>query len=318
MPHERSGRKRREHHLTHPALRPRIDSSRRVNIPPPPPGPLVVRALNLFSCSPSTEGCTSILPNVLYDGFAASNNSQSQHTLQGKEGKGVVTHQQGGVTPPSTNSRSQHTSLEYRMMWAAGVLASISSITYPAISAFVSMHSDADKQGSDRACYEEATTQLHRFLGLCNWLQDFWRWGHDHHTAVESLKASFLIIKQLHRPQGEAPLVLQTDACQNGLGTILYQEDIEGHPMRLVDTLFQRQVETAVRYGNQVSPVQGHAHGCVALSQSSQLRGCQARLADTAVQRPMNTELTSCFRTVYLCGPSFLQSQGIDEKGGLG
>lgn len=34
-----------------------------------------------------------------------------------------------------------------RMMWAAGLLASISSITYPAISAFVSMHSDADKQG---------------------------------------------------------------------------------------------------------------------------------------------------------------------------
>lgn len=35
------------------------------------------------------------------------------------------------------------------MMWAAGTLASISSITYPAISAFVSMHSDADKQGTN-------------------------------------------------------------------------------------------------------------------------------------------------------------------------
>merc|ERR1719481_2479609 len=33
------------------------------------------------------------------------------------------------------------------MMWSAGVLASVSSITYPAISAFVSMHADADKQG---------------------------------------------------------------------------------------------------------------------------------------------------------------------------
>lgn len=33
------------------------------------------------------------------------------------------------------------------MMWGAGLLASISSITYPAISAFVSMHTDADKQG---------------------------------------------------------------------------------------------------------------------------------------------------------------------------
>jgi hypothetical protein len=38
----------------------------------------------------------------------------------------------------------------FRMMWAAGVLASVSSITYPAISAFVSMHSDADKQGKDQ------------------------------------------------------------------------------------------------------------------------------------------------------------------------
>lgn len=33
------------------------------------------------------------------------------------------------------------------MMWAAGLLASVSSITYPAISAYVSTHTDADKQG---------------------------------------------------------------------------------------------------------------------------------------------------------------------------
>ncbi|XP_030761748.1 hippocampus abundant transcript 1 protein-like isoform X2 [Sitophilus oryzae] len=33
------------------------------------------------------------------------------------------------------------------MMWAAGFLASVGSITYPAISAFVSIHSTADKQG---------------------------------------------------------------------------------------------------------------------------------------------------------------------------
>lgn len=33
------------------------------------------------------------------------------------------------------------------MMWAAGVLASVCSITYPAISSFVSTHADADKQG---------------------------------------------------------------------------------------------------------------------------------------------------------------------------
>lgn len=33
------------------------------------------------------------------------------------------------------------------MMWAAGILAAISSITYPAISAYVSTHTDIDKQG---------------------------------------------------------------------------------------------------------------------------------------------------------------------------
>lgn len=33
------------------------------------------------------------------------------------------------------------------MMWAGGILAALGSITYPAISAFVSIHSDADQQG---------------------------------------------------------------------------------------------------------------------------------------------------------------------------
>ncbi|MCL4137207.1 UNVERIFIED_CONTAM: hypothetical protein GTU68_046603 [Idotea baltica] len=33
------------------------------------------------------------------------------------------------------------------MMWAAGILAAISSITYPAISSYVSTHTDIDKQG---------------------------------------------------------------------------------------------------------------------------------------------------------------------------
>ena len=40
-----------------------------------------------------------------------------------------------------------HLAFTRRMMWAAGILASISSISYPAISAFVSTHADADKQG---------------------------------------------------------------------------------------------------------------------------------------------------------------------------
>ncbi|KAL0277799.1 UNVERIFIED_CONTAM: hypothetical protein PYX00_004960 [Menopon gallinae] len=49
------------------------------------------------------------------------------------------------------------------MMWAAGILASISSITYPAISAFVSMHSDADKQGLVQG-------MVTGMRGLCNGL----------------------------------------------------------------------------------------------------------------------------------------------------
>lgn len=48
-------------------------------------------------------------------------------------------------------------------MWAAGVLASVSSITYPAISAFISMHSDADKQGLVQG-------MVTGMRGLCNGL----------------------------------------------------------------------------------------------------------------------------------------------------
>lgn len=49
------------------------------------------------------------------------------------------------------------------MMWAAGILASISSITYPAISAFVSMHADEDKQGLVQG-------MITGMRGLCNGL----------------------------------------------------------------------------------------------------------------------------------------------------
>jgi len=49
------------------------------------------------------------------------------------------------------------------MMWSAGVLASVSSITYPAISAFVSMHADADKQGLVQG-------MVTGIRGLCNGL----------------------------------------------------------------------------------------------------------------------------------------------------
>jgi len=35
----------------------------------------------------------------------------------------------------------------YRMMWAAGSLASVSMITYPSMSALVSCNAEADQQG---------------------------------------------------------------------------------------------------------------------------------------------------------------------------
>ncbi|KAG8192665.1 hypothetical protein JTE90_009694 [Oedothorax gibbosus] len=49
------------------------------------------------------------------------------------------------------------------MMWAAGVLASVCSITYPAISSFVSTHADADKQGLVQGI-------ITGMRGLCNGL----------------------------------------------------------------------------------------------------------------------------------------------------
>uniref|UniRef100_A0A336LUJ4 CSON004941 protein n=1 Tax=Culicoides sonorensis TaxID=179676 RepID=A0A336LUJ4_CULSO len=50
-----------------------------------------------------------------------------------------------------------------RMMWGAGILASLGSITYPAISAFVSVHSDPDQQGV-------AQGMVTGMRGLCNGL----------------------------------------------------------------------------------------------------------------------------------------------------
>lgn len=49
------------------------------------------------------------------------------------------------------------------MMWGAGILASMSSITYPAISAFVSIHSTADRQGVVQG-------MITGMRGLCNGL----------------------------------------------------------------------------------------------------------------------------------------------------
>lgn len=48
-------------------------------------------------------------------------------------------------------------------MWAAGILAALASITYPAISAFVSIHSTADQQGVVQG-------MVTGMRGLCNGL----------------------------------------------------------------------------------------------------------------------------------------------------
>uniref|UniRef100_A0A182JQ93 Major facilitator superfamily (MFS) profile domain-containing protein n=1 Tax=Anopheles christyi TaxID=43041 RepID=A0A182JQ93_9DIPT len=50
-----------------------------------------------------------------------------------------------------------------KMMWAAGILASLASITYPAISAFVSIHSNPDQQGVVQG-------MVTGMRGLCNGL----------------------------------------------------------------------------------------------------------------------------------------------------
>lgn len=36
----------------------------------------------------------------------------------------------------------------HRVMWMAGCIAAMSSVTYPAISAFASSHASADQQGN--------------------------------------------------------------------------------------------------------------------------------------------------------------------------
>ena len=48
------------------------------------------------------------------------------------------------------------------MMWSAGVLASVSSISYPAMSAFISMYADDDKQVSNPLC-------LYGLCSFCLW-----------------------------------------------------------------------------------------------------------------------------------------------------
>ena len=57
--------------------------------------------------------------------------------------------------PADTESLSEAVQLawyglgsQYWMMWGAGILAAMSSIGYPSVSAYVSVHSSSDKQGT--------------------------------------------------------------------------------------------------------------------------------------------------------------------------
>ncbi|KAJ8891066.1 hypothetical protein PR048_010575 [Dryococelus australis] len=58
-----------------------------------------------------------------------------------------------------------------------------------------------------------------------------WRWTPGYRAAFAALKTSFQDIKLLHQPQGEETLILQNNACLNGLGTALYQEYLDSKPL---------------------------------------------------------------------------------------
>lgn len=49
--------------------------------------------------------------------------------------------------PEVTSSMLTFLSVRFRMMWAAGAVAAMSSITFPAVSALVSRSADPDQQG---------------------------------------------------------------------------------------------------------------------------------------------------------------------------
>ena len=54
-----------------------------------------------------------------------------------------------------------------RMMWAAGAVAAMSSITFPAVSALVSRTADADQQGGCVGTSDDGFT-IQAILTLCS------------------------------------------------------------------------------------------------------------------------------------------------------
>ena len=56
----------------------------------------------------------------------------------------------------------------YRMMWAAGAVAAMSSITFPAVSALVSRTADADQQGELIRMHDDNYLKVQNILMLCS------------------------------------------------------------------------------------------------------------------------------------------------------
>jgi Integrase core domain. len=92
-------------------------------------------------------------------------------------------------------------------------------------------------------------TQLQQFLGTLNWIREYvpraaqltkpfthllqkgekFRWTDECQQAFDSVKEAASKPLVLHRPDPTLPYYLQTDASQEGLGAVLYQETPEGN-----------------------------------------------------------------------------------------
>ena len=55
-----------------------------------------------------------------------------------------------------------------------------------------------------------------------------WNWGADQKKAFEELKTALTTQPVLDYPDYTLPFELYTDACQQGLGSVLYQEQHDG------------------------------------------------------------------------------------------
>lgn len=94
-----------------------------------------------------------------------------------------------------------------RMMWAAGAVAAMSSITFPAISAIVSRNADPDQQGRtmlQALCPQSALKQQKTNYGLCTYnriiywyILDFCTWTYIVYTSIILFVSPFFTIFKL-------------------------------------------------------------------------------------------------------------------------